>query len=92
MPEEKTPSLEPKVDRNAEELKAVKAQLAAERTARISARLDNVIAKNPALDREEWLPVVLDNAELLEGPLQPSQVKVLLGPMTPEQLLAQATW
>ena len=38
------------------------------------------------------MPVVLDNAELLEGPLQPSQVKVLLGPMTPEQLLSQATW
>jgi ATP-dependent protease ClpP protease subunit len=67
MPEEKTPSLEPKVDRNAEELKAVKAQLAAERTARISARLDNVIAKNPALDREEWLPVVLDNESVLDN-------------------------
>ena len=38
------------------------------------------------------LPVVLENAELLEGPLQPEQVKVVLGPMTPEQLLDQAIW
>ena len=38
------------------------------------------------------MPAVLDDAELLEGPLQPAQVKVLLGPMTPEQLLAQAIW
>ena len=38
------------------------------------------------------MPVVLENAELLEGPLQPEQVKVLTGPMTPEQLLDQATW
>jgi hypothetical protein len=38
------------------------------------------------------MPVVLENAELLEGPLQLEQVKVLMGPMTPEQLLDQAIW
>ena len=60
-------AIEPKVDRTAEELKAVKAQLKAERDARITARLDNVIAKNPSLDREEWLPVVLDNESVLDN-------------------------
>ena len=66
MEENKTP-VEPKVDRNAEEIKALKGQLQAERKARISARLDNIIAANPSLDRDEWLPVVLDNESVLDN-------------------------
>ena len=34
----------------------------------------------------------LDQAELLQGPLSPSQEVVLAGPMPPNDLLAQANW
>ena len=34
----------------------------------------------------------LDQAELLQGPLLPSQEVVLAGPMPPNDLLAQASW
>ena len=34
----------------------------------------------------------LDQAELLQGPLLPSQEVVLAGPMPPHDLLAQASW
>ena len=34
----------------------------------------------------------LDPAELLQGPLLPSQEVVLAGPMPPHDLLAQASW
>ena len=34
----------------------------------------------------------LDQAELLQGPLSPSQEVVLAGPMLPNDLLAQANW
>lgn len=35
---------------------------------------------------------VLERAELLEGPLQPDQASVLLGPMPLNELLAQTSW
>lgn len=65
-PEPKAP-VEPKVDRNADKITALEAQLKAERTARITARLDNVIDNNPSLDREEWLPVVIENESVLDN-------------------------
>ena len=34
----------------------------------------------------------LEQAELLQGPLLPSQEVVLAGPMPPNDLLAQASW
>ena len=34
----------------------------------------------------------LDQAELLQGPMSPSQEVVLAGPMLPNDLLAQANW
>ena len=34
----------------------------------------------------------LDKAELLQGPMSPSQEVVLAGPMLPNDLLAQANW
>ena len=34
----------------------------------------------------------LDQAELLQGPLLPSQEVVLAGPMPPNDLLSQASW
>ena len=34
----------------------------------------------------------LDSAELLEGPLNPANSAVMAGPMTPMDLLAQASW
>ena len=34
----------------------------------------------------------LDQAELLQGPLLPSQEVVLAGPMPPNDLLAQVSW
>ena len=34
----------------------------------------------------------LDQAELLQGPMSPSQEVVLAGPMPPNDLLAQANW
>ena len=34
----------------------------------------------------------LDQAELLQGPLSPTQEVVLAGPMSPNDLLAQANW
>ena len=34
----------------------------------------------------------LEEAELLQGPLLPSQEVVLAGPMPPNDLLAQASW
>ena len=34
----------------------------------------------------------LDQAELLQGPMAPSQEVVLAGPMLPNDLLAQANW
>ena len=34
----------------------------------------------------------LDQAELLQGPMSPSQEVVLAGPMLPNELLAQANW
>ena len=34
----------------------------------------------------------LDLAELLQGPMSPSQEVVLAGPMPPNDLLAQANW
>ncbi|CAI8159977.1 MAG: Uncharacterised protein [Synechococcus sp. CC9902] len=34
----------------------------------------------------------LDSAELLEGPLNPANSAVIAGPMTPMDLLAQASW
>ena len=34
----------------------------------------------------------LDQAELLQGPMSPSQEVVLAGPMLPKDLLAQANW
>ena len=34
----------------------------------------------------------LDQVELLQGPLSPSQEVVLAGPMPPNDLLAQANW
>ena len=34
----------------------------------------------------------LDQAELLQGPMSPSQEVVLAGPMPPNDLLAQASW
>ena len=34
----------------------------------------------------------LEQAELLQGPLLPSQEVVLAGPMPPSDLLAQASW
>ena len=34
----------------------------------------------------------LDQAELLQGPLSPTQEVVLAGPMPPNDLLAQANW
>ena len=34
----------------------------------------------------------LDQAELLQGPLLPSQEVVLAGPMPPNDILAQAIW
>ena len=34
----------------------------------------------------------LDHAELLQGPMSPSQEVVLAGPMLPNDLLAQANW
>ena len=34
----------------------------------------------------------LDQAELLQGPISPSQEIVLAGPMLPNDLLAQANW
>ena len=34
----------------------------------------------------------LDQAELLQGPLLPSQEVVLAGPMPPNDLLAQGSW
>ena len=34
----------------------------------------------------------LDQVELLQGPLSPTQEVVLAGPMSPNDLLAQANW
>lgn len=34
----------------------------------------------------------LDQAELLQGPLNPADLTVLAGPMSPADLLAQASW
>ena len=34
----------------------------------------------------------LDQAELLQGPLSPTQEVVLAGPMPPNELLVQANW
>ena len=34
----------------------------------------------------------LDQAELLQGPLNPADLTVLAGPMRPVDLLAQASW
>ena len=34
----------------------------------------------------------LDQAELMQGPLSPSQEVVLAGPLPPNELLAQANW
>lgn len=62
-----TPALDPKVDRNADKIVALEKQLKAEREARISARLDNIVAKNPSLDKAEWLPVALDNESVLDN-------------------------
>ena len=36
--------------------------------------------------------IILDQAELLQGPLLPGQEVVLAGPMPPNDLLAQANW
>ena len=63
--ENATPPVEPKIDRNAEHIAKLEKQLAAERTARITASLDGIIAKNPSLDRAEWLPVALKDESVL---------------------------
>ena len=61
------PPIEPKAARPDPKIAELEAQLKAERDARITARLDGIIAKNASLDRAEWLPVALDNESVLDN-------------------------
>lgn len=66
--ENPTPApVEPKADRNADKIVSLEKQLKAEREARISARLDNIVAKNPTIDKAEWLPVAVENESVLDN-------------------------
>lgn len=49
-----------------DEFNKVKASLDAERTKRITASLDQVVANNPSIDRAKWLPRVLANEDLIQ--------------------------
>ena len=50
-----------------EEFNAVKAQLKAEREARITARFDVIAAANPSIVRDEWLPRALKDEAILDS-------------------------
>lgn len=67
IPKMENPPVEPKAARPDPKIAELENKLKAERDARITARLDGVIAKNPSLDRAEWLPVVLDNESVLDN-------------------------
>lgn len=60
-----------------DQFKAVENQLKAEKDARITARLDAIIANNPDLNRDEWLPRALADEKILDSLTK-------LKPSTPE--------